>query len=93
MSLVDKVDTAAGQVTLDLGGGRSYTYEAPGGVDVSPLKAGDTVKGIYAKQLSIKVLSMNPLKPKSSSPGCLRQRGVHPCRRPALGARIYRSTP
>ena len=64
IGVVDKVDAAAGQLTLDLGGGRSHTYQAAEGVDVSPLKTGDTVKGVYAEQLSIKALSKNPLKPK-----------------------------
>jgi hypothetical protein len=64
IGVVDKVDAATGQLTLDLGAGRSHTYQAAEGVDVSPLKVGDTVKGLYAEQLAIEVLSKNPLKPK-----------------------------
>ena len=64
IGVVDSVDASAGTVTLDMGAGRMRTFQAAEGVDISPLKAGDTVKGIYIERLEIAVISKNPLKPK-----------------------------
>ena len=40
------------------------SYRAAEGVDMSPLKAGDTVKGAFIERLETAVISKIPLKPR-----------------------------
>jgi len=61
---VQKVDTGARTVTVDVGEGRMRTVKVGDAVDLSDIKAGDTVKAIFVEHLSISVASESTkLKP------------------------------
>ena len=61
---VQKVDSGVSAVTVDFGAGRRRKVQAGDDVELSGIRAEDTVKARYVEHLSISVVSVNPLKPK-----------------------------
>jgi len=60
---VQKIDADTRTLTIDIGAGRMRTVPVSDDVDLSDIKAGDTVKARYVEETTISLVSENPMKP------------------------------
>lgn len=61
---VQKIDADTRTLTIDIGAGRMRTVPVSDDVDLSDIKAGDTVKARYVEETTISLVSENPMKPR-----------------------------